>query len=377
MNLAWRDIRHNLGRFLLTCVGLSLLLGIVLSMIGIFRGLEFDALALARAPGADLWVVESGTRGPFAEASRIPGDARESVARIRGVVAAGGVTYQAVEARHHDRSLRLYAVGFDPGRPGGPARVTAGRPLTRSHFELLADRASGLALGDRLRLGRNVFTVVGLVDGHLASGGDPVVYLDLADAQHLQFELEGAAARNQAVRGVAESQKDTVNAIVARIAPGVSVQEVAAEVTRWKHLVALTQAEQENLLTRSVVEKARRQIGLFTVLLLIVSTVIIALILYTLTLDKLREIATLKLIGAPDRTIVGLIAQQALAMGAIGFSTGAVLISLLKDHFPRRVILLPEDGALLAVVVLLVCLVASSLGVRLALKVDPATALGG
>jgi len=113
------------------------------------------------------------------------------------------------------------------------------------------------------------------------------------------------------------------------------------------------------------------------VLLLIVSTVIIALILYTLTLEKLREIATLKLIGAPDRTIVGLIAQQALAMGAIGFGVGALLISSLKDHFPRRVILLPEDGLLLAVVVLIVCLLASSLGVRLALKVDPATALGG
>ena len=70
-------------------LGLSLLLGIVLSMIGIFRGLEFDALALARAPGADLWVVESGTRGPFAEASRVPGDTREAVARIGGVVAAG------------------------------------------------------------------------------------------------------------------------------------------------------------------------------------------------------------------------------------------------------------------------------------------------
>ena len=61
MNLASRDIRHNLGRFLLTCVGLSLLLGIVLSMIGIFRGLEFDALALVRAPGVDLWGL--GGRG--------------------------------------------------------------------------------------------------------------------------------------------------------------------------------------------------------------------------------------------------------------------------------------------------------------------------
>ena len=27
MNLAYRDIRHNVGRFLLTCVGLGLLLG--------------------------------------------------------------------------------------------------------------------------------------------------------------------------------------------------------------------------------------------------------------------------------------------------------------------------------------------------------------
>jgi putative ABC transport system permease protein len=35
LNLAWRDIRHNLFRFLLTCLGLGLLLGVVLSMVGI------------------------------------------------------------------------------------------------------------------------------------------------------------------------------------------------------------------------------------------------------------------------------------------------------------------------------------------------------
>src|SRR3546814_5083340 len=82
----------------------------------------------------------------------------------------------------------------------------------------------------------------------------------------------------------------------------------------------MTQAEQEDILTKSVVERARKQIGLFTAILLVVSAVIIALILYTMTMDKIREIATLKLIGAPDRTIIGLILQQALAMGVIGFS---------------------------------------------------------
>src|SRR5690606_34074824 len=100
MNLAVRDIRHNLGRFLLTCVGLSLLLGIVMSMVGIYRGLVAEALTLVRTPGADLWVVEAETRGPFAEASRIPGDTREAVARIAGVIDAGSVTYQSVEAAH-------------------------------------------------------------------------------------------------------------------------------------------------------------------------------------------------------------------------------------------------------------------------------------
>jgi hypothetical protein len=52
VNLALKDIRHNLGRFLLTCVGLSLLLGIVLAMVGIYRGLVVESLGLARAAGA-------------------------------------------------------------------------------------------------------------------------------------------------------------------------------------------------------------------------------------------------------------------------------------------------------------------------------------
>ncbi len=120
MNLAYRDVRHNLFRFLLTCFGLSLLLGVVLAMIGIYRGIVVDALTVARNHGVDLWVVEAGSRGPFAEASRIPGDSREAIARLAGVTAAGSVTYQTVEAEQLGRKIRLYVIGFEPGRPGGP-----------------------------------------------------------------------------------------------------------------------------------------------------------------------------------------------------------------------------------------------------------------
>jgi putative ABC transport system permease protein len=47
------------------------------------------------------------------------------------------------------------------------------------------------------------------------------------------------------------------------------------------------------------------------------------------------------------------------------------------ESFPRRVILLPGDVAVLFAIVLAVCLLASGLGVRVALKVEPARALAG
>jgi putative ABC transport system permease protein len=377
MNLAYRDVRHNLFRFLLTCFGLSLLLGVVLAMIGIYRGIVVDALTVARNHGVDLWVVEAGSRGPFAEASRLPGDSREAIARLAGVTSAGSVTYQSVEATHKGRKVRLYVIGFETGRPGKPEHITSGRMIGKSHFEMVVDRGSGLSLGDRITLGRTTFSVVGLTANQVASSGDPVAFITLLDAQKLQFDLSPSATRVQAARGSSGASRDTVNAVVARIAPEANAAVVAEQARRWRHLAAMTQAEQESILTQSLVDRARRQIGMFTSILLLVSAVIIALIIYTMTMEKLRQIAMLKLIGAPDRTIVAMIVQQALALGLTGFMFGTLLIANIKDFFPRRVVLEPDNVLALGGVVFLVCLLASGLGVRAALKADPATALGG
>ncbi|MEA2836978.1 MAG: putative transport system permease protein [Bradyrhizobium sp.] len=378
VNLALKDIGHNLGRFLLTCIGLSLLLGIVLAMVGIYRGLILESLGLVRAADAQVWVVEGDTRGPFAEASRLPGEMREAVAAQWGVAAAGGVSYQNVEAQHRGGTLRVLVIGAQIARPGEATMVAEGRPILRSRYEAVADRGTGLAVGEQIKLGRDTFTVVGLTRNLVASGGDPVIFITLRDAQKLQFDLTPAAARREAVRapGVTGSI-NTVNAILVRLLPGVDAKQFAQDIVRWKHLAALTQDDQEAVLSRSVIDRARRQIGLFTTLLLTVSTVIIGLIIYTMTIDKKKSIATLKLIGAPDRTIVGLIVQQALAMGVISFLVGAALINAGQNYFPRRVVLEAADAAVLFGVVLFVCLLASALGVRTALEIDPASALAG
>lgn len=377
MNFAYRDIKHNLLRFVLTTFGLSLLLGIVIVITGVYRGLIEDALRQARAANTDLWVVEAGTNGPFAESSRIPGDTREIVARVYGVERAGAVTYQSVQTEVNGNPLRFFLIGYELGRPGGPGRLIAGRDISRSHYEMVVDRSAGLALGQEVPLGTHghKFTVVGLTRDNVTNSGDPVAYMTLLDAQALQFELAPPAERREVARGGALETSDQINTVLTKVSPYVPINEVTAALTRWKHLTTLTEAQQEALLSKQIIEKSRRQQLMILVLLVIVSAVIVALIIYTLTMDKVRSIATLKFVGAPDRTIVGMIVQQALSMGLVSFAIGLALVLAFQGYAPRRLVILPGDVAVVFAITVVICLAASSLGVRLALKIDPAAAL--
>jgi putative ABC transport system permease protein len=379
MNLALRDVRHNALRFVLTALGLGLLFGMVISMAGIYEGALDDALRLPRAANPDLWVVQPRTHGPFAEPSRIPRDTRDLVRRIPGVAATGAVTFQTVQTVADGKPLRMFIEGYEPSHPGGPRHLIAGADITASHYQIVADASSGLRLGQRVPLGplQESYTVVGLTSGMVTSAGDPVGWVTLLDAQSLQFTVPPALERREQAAGRPAPQTGDINAVLVLIEPGVPAAMVAAEIDRWKHLAAVSEAEQERFLTEFVIDKMQRQLGMFMAILITVSAVILALIIYTLTMDKLRAIATLKLIGAPDRVIVGLILQQAMALGVVAFLLGLGLILAMKDHFPRRVMLEPRDVAMVFVIVLVVCLLASILGVRAALKVDATKALAG
>lgn len=396
MNLAYRDVRYRLGRFLLTALGVGLLLGTVMAMGGIYRGLVEDALSLVRAPGADLWVVQKDTNGPFAETSRVPEDVYRAIETIPGVREASPIAFQSLQFRVGPALFRVQLVGHRPGRLGGPAAVSAGRPMVRGRYEMLLDRKAGVPLETQIRIGRLAFTVVGLTEGIVSSAGDPVAFVSLRDAQEIQFLKSNEAIRNERARlaaglranpalatvsaeDLAPLLQDThlANAILVRLEPWADRHGVAAQIERWNHYRAMPTEEQEEILAKSVVERSRQQILLFRIILLSVSTVVIAMVIFTMTLEKTRDIATLKIIGAPDRTIAGLILQEALALGLLGYGLGAVLISFTYDFFPRRVAILPFDQYVLLGIVMIICVLASLFGIRRALRVSPTLALGG
>ena len=137
--------------------------------------------------GADLWVVQRNTLGPYAEPSNVRDDAYRALLGVKGVVEAGNVTYLTMQIEDQGQDVRVMLVGFQPGHPGEPGYLVAGRPITRSHYEAIADIKTGFRLGQRIRIRRHEYTVVGLTSRMVSSAGDPMVFVPLRDAQEVQF----------------------------------------------------------------------------------------------------------------------------------------------------------------------------------------------
>lgn len=398
MNLALKDIRHHFARFVLTTIGIGLLLMIVMGMGGIYRGLIREATLLIDSIGADLWVVQGGTRGPFAEVSRVPANLEDRALAVPGVAQSRRFVSHTIQREYRGRPLRFVVQGLAwPGDRGDWIPVVAGRPLRQAHFEMVADRSLGLPLGEKLRLGREVYEVVGLTQGMVGSGGDGLAFFTVGDAQAIQFDVPAEATRlERAARRARTEALDLgktqplllersaglsstlpvlappqVSAVMLTLQPGADAAQVVATLKTWPDITVYSSAQQTELLLSGMVDKARRQLGLFRALLIVISTIIMALIIYTLTLDKIHDIAMLKLMGARNGVIVGLIYQQALLIGGLGYGLAYWLGLFAFPRFPRLVVVEPADLLSLAFIVFGISTVASFLGIWKSLGVEP------
>jgi putative ABC transport system permease protein len=390
MNLAFRDIRYNLGRFVFTAAGLGLLLMIVMGMTGIYNGLIEDATGLVDKIGADLWVVQRDTRGPFAEISRVPRSLEDRLLAVPGVARSRAFVSHTLQRQHQGKPLRIVVQGLSwPQDKGDWLPLVAGRSLRAAHYEMIADRSLGLRLGQTLPLGKDVFTVVGLTQSMLGNAGDGMAFFSLLDSQAIQFDQPGEAIRlaravqaGQRGSAVPPARVDStgqadqpISAVLVDLKSGVNPQEVIQTLSGWADVTVHTSQQQRDLLLMGMINKSRKQLWLFRVILVIVSAIIMALILYTLTLDKIHDIAVLKLMGSRNRVIVGMIMQQAILLGMLGYTAGHFVGQFVFPYFPRRVSLTGPDMFVIAGVVLGIAVLASLVGIRKAIKVEPNTVL--
>ena len=394
ISLAYRDIGNSFGRYLFTGIGIGLLIGVTLTMAGVFRGMVEDGRALLKVADADIWVVQQNTLGPFAEPSSLPDDFYRGLLALPGVKQARNVAYLTLEIGTESRRVRVMLQGIAPA--AYLPNIIAGRPISRAHYELVADQRSGFQIGDAIKIHRHVFRVVGITEGVRSPSGDPMVFLPLKDAQEIQFLKDNDALYRDrkklrdnpqlnppsnpgVIHAVEQSlfSNHRVNAILLNIRAGHDPAQIADDIEKWLRVTAYTKPQMEHILIGNLIATASKQIGMFLAILTVVTAAIIALTVYSMTQTKLKEIAVLKLIGTSNFLISRMIMLEALGLGMIGFLSGKLAVTYWAPLFPKHVVLLVDDTLRALVLTLVICVFASIAGIRSALKVPPSSAIGG
>jgi len=401
MNLAFHDMRHHMGRFVATSAVVGLLFTVVLAMAGVYQGLVDDATVLLDSMGADLWVVQRGTRGPFADPSRLDPSLELRAAAVPGVLSARAFTTQILQRDHAGHQIRFALVGLSfPEDRGDALSITQGHSLTQAHGEIIVDASLGVAIGEVLRLGRDDYHVVGITKHVLASGGDAVVFATVSDTQRIVADDSSDAlitererrlrrlrdtdlGRSQpALEELAVDPRWTfpaiaappIQAVLVRVAPA-RLEEVRATLGRWSDVSVWTREQEDDLVLQGMVAKARMQLGVFSAILVVSSSLLLAAMLYNLTLEKAHDIAVLKLLGARATRIVALVLEQAWATAVLGYAIALAIGSEAFPHFPRRVVLTETSVIGVGILLLIVSTLASVAGVVYALRIDPGPVL--
>jgi putative ABC transport system permease protein len=429
MNLALKDIQYHRLKFFSSVFGVGLLLMVVLTIGGVIRGIILDSATIITETGADLWVVEKGKLGPFVENSAIPENFYHAIEVIPGVAQASPLVlaWEHVERMPRMTPLmkfmymnalltnktiiepgwmdmpkdqRFVLIGYKPGRIGGPPAIVAGRGIEADNYEIVADEKAGFQLGERVRLRYHDYAVVGLTKNMVGFTADPVLYSTLKEAQSVVIQPDPDLLRDRRRRNEQQARpeekvlapllvdplasraarvaEDThvVNAIAVKLEPGASAEDVAKDIARWMRLDVYSASQQVNLQLMGSNRLLLFQMSLFRVLLVLIAGIVIGLVIYTFTLDKIKEIAVLKLLGAQGWRIYGMILQQAIFMGVLGTIIGGVLEQASEPYFPRRVETTYGDIAQMLVAMIVIALLASLMAVRRAVKVDARSVLG-
>jgi putative ABC transport system permease protein len=340
------DLRHRLRQFLIAVVGAGVVFALALLLTGMAAGFSREIERTVASAGADTWLVPDGASGPFTSSLAIAGSTVAQVAGLDGVEHADGManSLQTVLKPAGGRE-RVMMVGTDANERVRPAD---GRPI-RSAYEAVVDRRLDLSLGDSFVLGGRTFSVVGVVDGLTLFGGSPDVLIDLSAAQTVLFEGQ-----------------DLVTAVAVRGAPD-SVPAGLRSMTQ-------TAVEEDSL---GPMKDAVASVDNSRLLMWVVAVIIVAALVYVSALQRTRDFAVMKAVGASTWHLFLGVAIQAvlISLSAAVFAVSTAWIFRPAYRVPVEV---PRDAYLLLPVVAVAVGVLSSLvALRRAVTVDPALAFGG
>lgn len=360
--LAFRNLCQQKFRLALSIGGVALAITLIVLLNGFLAGIYVQVTAYLDHTPADFVVAQDGVTNLLSATSLLPLNAEDLARSVPGIAQVIPIVSQFVILDIHDEKVVAYMVGYEPDLGGGPWSLAAGRPPADDD-EVVLDRVMaqthGFGLGDTIEILDDDFTVVGLSDGTnswMASF----------------FFIEKRAAEKLLLT------PNTTSFLLLAFAPEVDPAAVEARLRRRLReveIVPATTMKQNDL--DLIVQVFAIPLQMMVTIAFAVGTAILGMVIYTATVERVREYGVLKAVGAKNRHLYGLVIQQGLVTALIGVALGIGLAWLTAQWVmaasPKFLVVLQLNTLLvIAATGMLMGLVAALLPVHYVSRLDPA-----
>jgi putative ABC transport system permease protein len=333
---------------------------------GTFMGLIYKNVMFVENCDADIWIAPPGTEA-FQPGKPIPESYVLQARVVDGVAWADPLLYGASTiALPSGGAEAVTLVGTKaPDFHGGPWNVVVGDPASigvpdRMFFEH-ADREKfgGINQGSVRELGGKRVVATGFTWGLIP------------------FGPSYAFGEYNLVQQILHVPPDQTSFGLVGVEPGRDPEAVAAALQlQLPDTTVLTRAQYRGSIIRYILTRTAIGITFGTSALfgLIIGFVIVSLSMFSAVLDNVREFGTLKAIGATTRDLARLLVVQAITYAIIGSVLGLSLVTFVagKIRSPQLAVFLPAELLVgTTVVMILMCVLASSLALLRLRKVEP------
>ncbi len=361
ISIAREILFHDKVRLGITVVSLGFAIVMVIFNLGWFFGTLGESVSLIDHARADLWVLEQGHRDIYSP-STLPLSAVRWARRAPGVVQACGLNLLGgnllIQNNHP-----VMVVAIDPdcallqpwdvrlGEADGLRRRDA---IIVDDYSLRGDPAH---LGDTVELNGRELQVVAVTHNN-KSFTTPYVYVN----QQTFASLGGA--------------EDGFNYVMVQLTPladpGLAIRRLTSG---YDDLAAFPSDEFRWASMLALVSQGLGVIFIVVAVGVLVGLLIVTMTTYTATMERLRDFAVLKAIGATRRKILGIVLEQAVAETLLGFGAGLTAslgLNYVVENAAGLRASFPASAILASLATMLVLsMLGSLISVRKAVSVDP------